>query len=84
MLMDSKLSENVVFLGFNQDCGKKICHEQNRFKNKTLFFNKLECFMCGLETGYRIYNTEPLKENARDGCLFASFFLIIMISYNYK
>ncbi|CAF0876377.1 unnamed protein product [Brachionus calyciflorus] len=25
-----------------------------------------ECFMCGLEDGYRIYNTDPLKENARE------------------
>jgi hypothetical protein len=26
-----------------------------------------ECFMCGLDNGYRIYNTDPLKENAREG-----------------
>jgi hypothetical protein len=26
-----------------------------------------ECFMAGLDTGYRIYNTDPLKENAREG-----------------
>ncbi len=23
--------------------------------------------MCGLDNGYRIYNTDPLKENAREG-----------------
>lgn len=43
--MDSKQSENILFIGFNQD---------------------YECFMSGLDTGYRIYNTDPLKENARE------------------
>lgn len=37
--------DNILFIGFNQDC---------------------ECFMCGLDNGYRIYNTDPLKENARE------------------
>lgn len=38
-------AENIIFVGFNQDC---------------------ECFMCGVDNGYRIYNTDPLKENARE------------------
>jgi hypothetical protein len=32
-----------------------------------IFSYRKECFMCGLDTGYRIYNTDPLKENAREG-----------------
>lgn len=39
------MTDNILFIGFNQDC---------------------ECFMCGLDSGYRIYNTDPLKENARE------------------
>ena len=29
--------------------------------------------MCGLQSGYRIYNTDPLKENAREGILVSNF-----------
>lgn len=33
--------------------------------------------MSGLEDGYRIYNTDPLKENAREGkTLFSNTFLL--------
>lgn len=37
--------------------------------------------MCGLQSGYRIYNTDPLKENAREGILVSKFYLKIKLSF---
>lgn len=36
-------------------------------KKDSYYYLRVECFMVGLEDGYRIYNTDPLKENAREG-----------------
>ena len=62
--------DNILFIGFNQDCGEKNGAKRLFAYNLKLIdpFRLLpECFMCVLESVYRIYNTDPLKENAREG-----------------
>jgi hypothetical protein len=59
-------TDKILHVGFNQDFGKLslAVHQLNCLNFKKIF---KECFTCGLDDGYRIYNTNPLKENAREG-----------------
>lgn len=71
-------NDGILFIGFNQDSGLRLFVENNFQK----YYSALkECFMCGLEDGYRIYNTDPLKENAREGKLLSSIDLNACLSY---
>jgi hypothetical protein len=70
----------LLFVGFNQDASKI-------FIDILIFIyqNHLDCFACGIENGFRIYNTDPLRQTQRQGKAKKQieFFSIIIFSIDF-
>jgi len=62
-LFNIKSAKNgLLFVGFNQDASKIF-----RYLLIFIYENHLDCFACGIENGFRIYNTDPLRQTQRQG-----------------
>jgi hypothetical protein len=76
-LFNVKSAKNgLLFVGFNQDASKIF-----GYLLIFIYENHLDCFACGIENGFRIYNTDPLRQTQRQGttklhCLYRHIFLI--------
>ena len=55
-------SNGLLYAGWNQDQGKVDHHAEHSDS-----VCGAGCFSCGMENGFRIYNTDPLKEKERQG-----------------
>jgi WD repeat-containing protein 45 len=72
---DNNFGNGLLYVGFNQDQGKEIWQGEGiifRFKIPfTVIFYPLflllftGCFACGTENGFRVFNSDPLKEKER-------------------
>ena len=65
-LTNVKTAKNgLLFVGFNQDASRII--RRLSFIIAIHFNFRLDCFACGVENGFRIYNSDPLRQTQRQG-----------------
>lgn len=67
---ENTFGNGLLYVGFNQDQGIKwpknfSCNLSRILLWRFLFCNCSGCFACGTENGFRVFNSDPLKEKER-------------------
>lgn len=72
---ENTFGNGLLYVGFNQDQGKQMlqgegitvsCLSRNRLLLFTFCYVLFSgCFACGTENGFRVFNSDPLKEKER-------------------